>query len=103
VIFYYPNKNQPFGKVTMQLFGQQCRKCIRKNGSYVDPIFDLDTIAEILEKLYEKIGYECYNKTRPRKQKNENDDRHDIKGEHESSLCEACKLGICSYQRRADR
>jgi hypothetical protein len=104
VIFYYPNKNQPLRKVTMQILGQQCRKCNRKNGPYADPIFDLGIITEILEKLYERIGWDCYGKPRPRRKKNDNDDAndspYDSKGEHESSLCEACKLRICTYMKR---
>jgi hypothetical protein len=87
----------------MQILGQQCRKCAGKNGPYADPIFDLDTIANILEKLYERIGWDCYHKPRPHKKKNNVDDENDgsygIKGEHERHLCEACKLGVCTYSR----
>jgi len=84
----------------MQILGQQCRKCKGKNGPYADPIFDLGTISEILEKLHERIGWDCYNKPRPRRIKDDNNSLYDIKGEHESRLCEACKLHICTYTRR---
>jgi hypothetical protein len=88
----------------MQILGQQCRKCKGKNGPYADPIFDLGMISEILEKLHERIGCDYYNKLRPRRKKDDNNDAnnslYDIKGEHESHLCEACKLHICTYTRR---
>jgi hypothetical protein len=90
----------------MQVFGQQCRKCSQRNGPYVDPIFGFDTIEAILEKLYELIGQKCYNKDKPSKKRNDANDEeeeenpYDAKGEHESDLCEACKLRICTYQRK---
>lgn len=102
MVFYYPEKTQPLGKVTMQVFGQHCRKCARNTDPYIDPIFEPHTIAEILEKLHERIGWNHYNKPRPPKKKNDNNDEglYNINGEHESHLCEACKSHICSYEEK---
>ena len=85
----------------MQLFGQQCRKCSQGNRSYTDPIYEHERIRTIITALHERIGCDCYKKPKPIKpRKNPDDDQHLVIGEHESRLCEACRLDICSYQKR---
>ncbi len=95
VVFYYPNRNQPLGRVSMRFYGQQCRKCSRVNNNFVDPEYDNDAMKLILEKLYEIIGYNCYGKQRPPKPKNYVEKENNIQGPHEKNLCEACKMGCC--------
>jgi hypothetical protein len=69
VIFYYP---EPLGKITMQALG---RKCSRRKGLYSDPLFDFDTV---LEKLYERIGWDFYNKPKlPQKRNDSYDEEED--------------------------
>jgi len=93
VILYYPNSNESLGKVTLRFFGQQCRRCSRNN--FVDPEFDEESIKLTLEKLYERIGWNCYGEERPPKMENNNDKKNNIQGPHETNLCEACQLGCC--------
>lgn len=84
----------------MQLFGQQCRKCPPGNRPYTDPIYEPEKIRTIIGALQERIGRDCYGKPRPAKPRNPNDDQNAITGPHESRLCEACRLGVCSYQKQ---
>ncbi|CAF1207134.1 unnamed protein product [Adineta steineri] len=95
VIFYYPSANQRLGQITSRFYGQQCKKCSRNGNYFVDPEYDTDEIKFILEKLYERIGWNCYDKKRPPKTTNTSDKEIDMKGPHEKSLCEACQLGCC--------
>jgi len=93
VVFYYPNDNQSLEKVVLRFFGQQCKKCSRTD--FVDPEFDDEVIKSILEKLYQRIGWFCYGKERPPRKQNNDSQKHNITGPHESYLCEACRLGFC--------
>jgi hypothetical protein len=95
VIFYYPKQGERLGTVNMRFFGQQCKRCSRTNGYYVDPEFDDDSIRLILEKLYERIGWFCYDKARPPRKETGDNRPNKIQGPHEKSLCEACRLGHC--------
>ncbi len=79
----------------MRFYGQQCRKCSRFNNDFVDPEYDDDKMKLILEKLYERIGYDCYGKKRPPKPKIDVEKKNNIQGPHEKNLCEACRMGCC--------
>jgi hypothetical protein len=92
-MFYYSNDKQSLGKVALRFFGQQCKRCLRND--FVDPEFDDESIKFILEKLYQRIGWVCYDKERPPKKQNNDTKNNKIQGPHESKLCEACRLGIC--------
>ncbi|UJR08322.1 hypothetical protein I4U23_012593 [Adineta vaga] len=100
VDLYYPNFNQRLGQVTIRFYGQECRRCSRKGTYYVDPEFELDDIRFILEKLYERIGWDCYHKERPKTTKTYVERDNKIQGPHEEKLCEACKMGRCDQVSR---
>jgi hypothetical protein len=95
VIFYYPNNDQPLGKVTLRFFGQQCKQCSHTNDYFVDPEFENETIKLFLEKLYERIGWFCYGKKRPKTIRSNDHHENKIDGPHEKALCEACRMGCC--------
>jgi hypothetical protein len=95
VILYYPNYGESLGSVTLRFFGQQCKRCSRVYDYYVDPEFEDESIRLILERLYERIGWFCYGKKRPPKNKTDNHRENKIEGPHEKNLCEACRLGCC--------
>ena len=79
----------------MQFLGQQCKKCSHKNVGYADPEFEEDSIKFILERLYERIQWNYYDKARPLKDKTDKGRPNKIQGPHEKSLCEACRFGYC--------
>ncbi|CAF1083323.1 unnamed protein product [Adineta steineri] len=91
----YARFHCPKCQITSRFYGQQCKKCSRNGNYFVDPEYDTDEIKFILEKLYERIGWNCYGKKRPPKTTNTSDKEIDMKGPHEKSLCEACQLGCC--------
>ncbi|CAF1280033.1 unnamed protein product [Rotaria sordida] len=95
VFLYYPNTNEPLGRITLRFFGQQCRKCSRNKIYFVNPEFDEDWIESTLEKLYERIGWFCYGKERLTKPIKNDQQASNIAGPHEKALCEACQLGCC--------
>ncbi|CAF0962114.1 unnamed protein product [Adineta ricciae] len=96
VDLYYPKSHQSLGQVKLRLYGQECLKCSRKMVYYVDPIFSIDVIQIILEKLHERVGWFCYGKERPEKTVTDTSDRGRVmNGPHEKELCEACKMGRC--------
>jgi hypothetical protein len=70
MIFYYP---KPLGKITIQVLDRRRRKCSWKD-PYANPIFDFDTI---LEKLYERIGWDFYNKPKLPKKRNDSYDEEE--------------------------
>lgn len=92
-MFYYPNLNQRLGQVTLRFFGQQCKKCSGK--TFADPEFDTEIIQTSIQKLYERIGWNCYGKERPPKKEKSDRHKYKIQGPHEKHLCEACQLGFC--------
>ncbi|CAF3795441.1 unnamed protein product [Rotaria sp. Silwood1] len=95
VILYYPNANESLGTVNLRFFGQQCKKCVGNKSNFADPEFDDDWIKSTLEKLYERIGWNCYGIQRPPKTVNNKRKLNKIEGPHETALCEACQLGCC--------
>ncbi|CAF2559645.1 unnamed protein product [Rotaria sp. Silwood2] len=96
VVLYYPNANEPVGRVSIRFFGQQCKKCCRNATYFADPEFEDDWIKPTLEKLYERIGWNCYHQKRPTKPIYNDRKVTNIEGPHEKALCEACQLGCCN-------
>ncbi|XP_069753326.1 receptor-transporting protein 3-like [Narcine bancroftii] len=91
LLFHYRLKKK--GLVLLRLFRQQCREC--GNPTMLKPQVDSTQINQVFDRLVEKILKNCYHKNNvnensrpliPRKTK-----------PHEVSLCEACRLGICSF------
>ena len=98
-ILYHPNPNQPRGKVTLRLFGQQCRRCSRVNDYFVDPEFEDDSIRLTLDKLYNKFKWVYYGEERPKRAERRDDRPNKIEGPHKKELCEACRMGCCEQAR----
>ncbi|XP_061112356.1 receptor-transporting protein 4-like isoform X1 [Conger conger] len=79
------------GTVIMRPFGQACRRC---NGAFLLPGFSTAEVEKVLLKLIGKIKKNCYGEE-------EEDNSYCCSSEkvwtkpHESSLCEACRQGIC--------
>ena len=83
----------------MRPFGQICRSCT--NEQFQRPGFPQDEIEFALDRLCSKIRKKCYGE-----ESDDDDDRpprvEKLTKPHESSLCEACKAGICSQAKEQE-
>uniref|UniRef100_A0A3P9JCQ6 3CxxC-type domain-containing protein n=1 Tax=Oryzias latipes TaxID=8090 RepID=A0A3P9JCQ6_ORYLA len=87
------------GTVIMRPFGQSCLTC---QDEFDLPGFARKTVEDSLVKVFSKIRKNCYM---------ENDDNNDIDAApsprrytkpHKSTLCQACKEGICKQDDNDD-
>ncbi|XP_034455148.1 receptor-transporting protein 3-like [Hippoglossus hippoglossus] len=95
VLFRYRLQNDR-GTVIMRPFGQTCRSC--ENEQFERPGFPQDEVELAFNRLFSKIRKNCYG------EESDDDDVDSSRKEkrtkpHESSLCEACKAGICSQAK----
>ncbi|XP_041665655.1 receptor-transporting protein 4-like [Cheilinus undulatus] len=79
------------GVVSMRPFGQACRRC--QDDGFNLPGFSKEVVEKSFIRLFGKIKKKCYN---------EDSDGDEgpaapfiLTKPHESSLCEACRLGMC--------
>lgn len=93
MLFHYRLRGER-GTVIMRPLGQSCRNC---QDTFELPGFSDDMVRGTLQRLFSKIRKNIYDE----------DDDDDDGGRsassgrgwskpHESSLCEACNMGICS-------
>ncbi|XP_003968991.2 receptor-transporting protein 3-like [Takifugu rubripes] len=93
VLFHYRLRGER-GIVIMRPLGQSCRRC---QDTFELPGFSEDVVRGTLQRLFSKIRKNIYDED-----DDDDDGGHsDNSGRgwskpHESSLCEACKMGICS-------
>ncbi|KAM3595760.1 uncharacterized protein V6R79_002413 [Siganus canaliculatus] len=78
------------GTVIMRPFAQACRSCPH---NYQLPGFSREEVERALRKLFLKIRKNCYGEE---VEIETTSSFRKMKKPHESSLCEACKSGICS-------
>ena len=97
LVLYYPRQGQPLGRVTLRFFGQECKKCQSRGVRFVEPELEIDAIQLTLEKLKERIGWDCYGRQRPKKLDMPDNRKRPMNGPHEKHLCEACQLGECEF------
>lgn len=79
----------------MRAFGQACRRC--QEDEFELPGFSKKEVEEALLRLFHKIRKNCYGD-----EDDDDDGGSSVNSSkvwtkpHEASLCEACKMGICS-------
>ena len=84
------------GEVKLAVFGQKCNRC--PGTPYVPAKFALESIDDALQKLFLKVKEKFYGENHVRELAVlEQVRRGEGRGEHDSSRCQACELGICSY------
>ncbi|XP_075427134.1 receptor-transporting protein 4-like [Ascaphus truei] len=80
----------------MRVLGQRCSSCDRQ--SFEEPEIPMNVGNKILDNLTRHIQNVCYGEGNvPRPQ--DVHDGHEMHGPHLSSHCEACKMGICSFNK----
>lgn len=89
VLFRYRLRGER-GTVIMRPFRQSCRRC---QSTFEFPGFSDDVVTEVLCRLFSKIRKNIYNEDEGGSPSN--DSRSVWTKPHESSLCEACRDGIC--------
>ena len=84
------------GEVTLAALGQKCQKC--PNSPYVAAKFVLDSIDDALQALFLKVKEKFYRENHHEEIADlEKRRRGETRGAHDSSRCQACELGICSF------
>lgn len=93
VLFHYRLRGER-GTVIMRPLGQSCLRC---QDTYELPGFSEDVVRGTLQRLFSKIRKNIYNEDDDDDDGGQSDNsRRGWSKPHESSLCEACKMGICS-------
>ena len=95
---YNPNTEQGEIEIVKE-FGQACNRCNRR----YQPKFDHEAVEMAMSKISERIKKVFYNQGPP---SNEHSSRHshakDRKVPHDSSRCQACQEGKCSFSEDYD-
>lgn len=79
----------------MRPLGQSCRSC---TDTFELPGFSEDVVRETLRRLFRKIRKNIYNEDDEDDGALSDNSRRVWSKPHESSLCEACRMGICSQK-----
>ncbi|XP_067898521.1 receptor-transporting protein 3-like [Heterodontus francisci] len=89
ILFHYRLRNNG-GSVLLRPFRQQCRICW--NSFMQKPQVNHTQKQQVFDRLISKILKNCYGEA---VEEVERDLQHRKTKPHETSFCEACKLGIC--------
>lgn len=93
VLFHYRLRGER-GTVIMRPLGQSCRRC---QDTFELPGFSEDVVRGTLQRLFSKIRKNIYDEDDDDDDGGHSDNsRRGWSKPHESSLCEACNMGICS-------
>uniref|UniRef100_UPI00398E3554 receptor-transporting protein 3-like n=1 Tax=Pristiophorus japonicus TaxID=55135 RepID=UPI00398E3554 len=93
VILFHYRLRRDRGLVLMRAFRQQCRNC--SNSSQQKPQITNKQLKQVFDRLILKILKNCYGEEVGNVQRKL---LHRKTKPHETSLCEACALGICRNQ-----
>ncbi|XP_038672846.1 receptor-transporting protein 3-like [Scyliorhinus canicula] len=93
VILFHYRLRKKRGLVLIRLFRQGCRNCW--NSLELKPQVTHSQIQKVFDRLIPKICKNCYGET---VEEIERVLEHRKTKPHETSLCEACKSGICRNQ-----
>uniref|UniRef100_A0A8C3SX08 3CxxC-type domain-containing protein n=1 Tax=Chelydra serpentina TaxID=8475 RepID=A0A8C3SX08_CHESE len=94
VLFHmHLDRKQRRGQVKMKLFRQECKKCLVPKLEL--PEFSQENVERVLENLMLKLRGKCYREAINPKELSKIIVEAQIMGPHDSSHCEACRLGIC--------
>ncbi|XP_010212393.1 PREDICTED: receptor-transporting protein 3-like [Tinamus guttatus] len=98
-ILFHMGRSQSSGKVRMRIFRQACREC--PDGPLEEPNFSQENLARILENLVLVMLRECYHVPVQASDFTEVTVEALVTGPHDSTRCEACRLGVCRKPRPA--
>ncbi|XP_041038251.1 receptor-transporting protein 3-like [Carcharodon carcharias] len=90
VILFHYRLRRNRGLVLLRLFKQSCRYCVYN--AELKPQVNHNQMQNVFNRLIFKIRKNCYRET---VEEVERDLRYRKTKPHETSLCEACHLGIC--------
>ena len=84
------------GKVELKAFGQQCNQCPGSDWVYAK--FASESIEDSLLKLLLKVKEKFYGENIQREYSEVCSRRRSVgRGKHDTSRCQACAEGVCSY------
>ncbi|XP_065267381.1 receptor-transporting protein 3-like [Emys orbicularis] len=93
------DRKQRRGQVKMKIFRQECKKCLVPKLEL--PEFSQENVERVLENLMLKIRGKCYREAINPHDLSKIIVEAQIMGPHDSSHCEACRLGICCMKYEA--
>ncbi|XP_024058152.1 receptor-transporting protein 3-like [Terrapene carolina triunguis] len=93
------DRKQRRGQVKMKIFRQECKKCLVPKLEL--PEFSQENVERVLENLMLKIRGKCYREAINPHDLSKIIVEAQIMGPHDSSHCEACRLGICCLKYEA--
>lgn len=91
MLFHYRLRGER-GTVIMHPLGQACRHC---QDTYELPGLSEDVVRRTLKRLFSKIRKNIYGEDDDNDGGHSDNSRRGWGKPHESSYCEACKMGIC--------